>query len=89
VSASADGGRTWTQLGGGLGDTTAFQAIDFRDGLWAATSSGLYRYPLTFSPAASLEWWLAVLGLSAGVGLVAVAVSGLPRRSTGARLRRR
>ncbi len=86
VSASADGGRTWTQLGGGLRDVTPGQVVEFRRGLWAATSGGLYRYALEPAAAASPAWWLALLAAAAVAGLAGVAVSG---RSARPRRRRR
>jgi hypothetical protein len=92
ISASADGGRTWTQLGGGLGTTTPAQAIEYRNQLWAATAQGLYRFPLAFAHRAAPDWWLLVLGLAVGLGLAAVAVGGpdrmQPRRRAPAAPRR-
>jgi hypothetical protein len=84
VSASADGGWTWTQLGGGLGDSVPGQVIGRQGGLWAATSGGLYRFPLAERGSATAGWWAMVVALALGLGLVAVAVSGLdPRRRRG------
>ncbi|HXM54365.1 MAG TPA: hypothetical protein VOB72_03175 [Candidatus Dormibacteraeota bacterium] len=80
VSASANGGRTWTQLGGGLGTTTPGQVVAYRDALWAAGSDGLYRFPLTFAPGPAAEWWLLVIGLAVVAGVVAVAL-GAPERA--------
>lgn len=78
VSASADGGRTWTQPGGGLGSVTAGQVIEFRGGLFAATSDGLYcRFALRQDPPASPLWWVLVLMAAAGLGLSATGISGL------------
>lgn len=81
VSASPDGGWTWTQLGGGLGENVPGQLIGRQGSLWAATSGGLYRFPLTPRGGATPAWWTMVLVLSLVLGLVAVGVSGLdPRR---------
>ena len=77
VSASSDGGRTWTQLGGGLGTDTPAQVIGFRGGLLAATSGGLYGFPLRAAPPASPRWWLAVVAAALAAGLVAAAVGAL------------
>jgi hypothetical protein len=85
VSASADGGWTWTQLGGGLGAATPGQAAGFRGELWAATSAGLFRYPLAVRGGAAPAWWVVVLALALGLALVAIGVGGLdPRRRRGA-----
>jgi hypothetical protein len=75
VSASADGGQTWTQLGGAGVDAPA-QVIAFEGALWAATSNGLYRYPLTRSLPASAGWWLGLLTMAAAGGLGALALAG-------------
>ncbi|TMC13309.1 MAG: hypothetical protein E6J41_00735 [Chloroflexi bacterium] len=84
VSASADGGWTWTQLGGGLGDGVPGQAVARQGSLWAATSGGLYRFPLAPGGGATASWWAMVLALALGLGVVAAAVSGLdPRRRRG------
>lgn len=80
VSASADGGRTWTQLGGGLSSVTSTQVIAYRGSLWVATSNGLYRYALTSAPAATRTWWLVVIGSAAGIGVLAASISGLSQR---------
>ncbi|HEY4027395.1 MAG TPA: hypothetical protein VGO86_13275 [Candidatus Dormibacteraeota bacterium] len=86
VSASVDSGWTWTQLGGGLGETTPNQVIGYQGGLWAATSDGLYTFPLQAGGAASPGWWVMVLALAAGLGLAAVGVGALdPRRRRGRR----
>jgi hypothetical protein len=84
VSASADGGWTWTQLGGGLGDGVPGQVVGRQGSLWAATSAGLYRFPLATRGGATPAWWIMVLVLSLGLGLVGVVVGGLdPRRRRG------
>jgi hypothetical protein len=81
VSGSADGGWTWTQLGGGLGDTTPNDVIGYHDGLLAATSDGLFRYPLAPASGASPGWWIVLLLVAVGLGLTVVGVSTLdPRR---------
>jgi hypothetical protein len=76
VSASSDGGWTWTQLAGGLADTAPGQVVAYRGSLWSATSNGLYRYPLAIPAAASPGWWLLVLAGAAVLGLIAVGVAG-------------
>jgi hypothetical protein len=84
VSGSADGGWTWTQLGGGLGDTTPNDVIGYQDGLLAATSDGLFRYPLAPAAGASPGWWIMLLVVAVGLGLTAVGVGTLdPRRRRG------
>jgi hypothetical protein len=89
VSASADGGRTWTQLGGGLGGARPNQVIGYEGSLWAATSGGLYRFPLAVRGGATPSWWIMLLGLAIALGLAAIGVGtlyprplrGLPPRS--------
>ena len=80
VSASADGGRTWTQLGGGLGGTTPYQVIGRQGNLWAATSDGLYMFPLAVRDGATPSWWIMLLALAMGLGLAGLAVSALDSR---------
>lgn len=81
VSASDDGGWTWTQLAGGLGGTTPNQVIGYQGSLWAATSDGLYRFPLAVRGGATPGWWVMLLALAVGLALAAVGVGALdPRR---------
>ena len=77
VSASADGGQTWTQLGGGLGRATPSQVVGYQYCLLAATSDGVYRFPLSAGGAATSGWWFMLLALAAGLGLAAIGVSAL------------
>ena len=82
VSASADGGWTWTQLAGGLGGSAPGAVVEYGGALWAATSDGLYRYPLP-APAggATPEWWGLLLAGAVALGLAAAGVAALdPRR---------
>lgn len=84
VSASADGGWTWTQLGRGLGGATPNQVIGYQGSLWAATTEGLYRFPLALRGGATPSWWIMLLGLAIALGLAAVGVGTLdPRRRRG------
>jgi hypothetical protein len=80
VSASADGGRTWTQLGGGLQDVMPGQVAAFHGDLWAATSGGLYRFALAPARPATPAWWAALLAAALAAGVAAVATSALPGR---------
>lgn len=92
VSASADGGRTWSQLGGGLGDVEAAQIVAYQNSLLAATSSGIFRFPLSSGTAASAVWWTLVIAavvLCGTAGVLIVGLDRLPRirsRSVGSRL---
>jgi hypothetical protein len=79
VSASADGGQTWTQLGGSVTGRAPGQVIAFRGRLLAATADGVYQYPLTSDAPASASWWAALVGAALVVGSLAVAVLGLDR----------
>ena len=85
VSASDDGGWTWTQLGGGLGGTTPNQVIGHQGSLWAATADGLYQFPLAVRGGATPGWWIMVLLLAIGLGLAAVGVGALDSRRSRAR----
>ena len=79
VSASADAGQTWSQLGLGLGNAEAAQAIDYQNSLLVATSSGLFRFPLTAATPASAAWWAILLGAVALFGAAGVLIAGLDR----------
>jgi hypothetical protein len=82
VSASADDGQTWTQLGGGLENATASQAVEFDGAILAATSDGVYRFPLSPYWPASSAWWIAVLAATAvcgAAGVLLAAGTGLIR----------
>jgi hypothetical protein len=79
VSASADGGQTWTQLGGSITGRAPGQVIAFRGRLFAATADGVYQYPLTADAPASAGWWAALVGAALILGSLALAVLGLDR----------
>jgi hypothetical protein len=79
VSASADSGSTWTQLGAGMVEPAPAQLVASRDALWAATADGVYRYPLTPGVAPSATWWALVCVAGLGSGLL-VTVIALPER---------
>lgn len=75
VSASADGGQTWTQLGGGVADTPTLQLVEFQGSLWAATESGAFRYRLTPGARPSPLWWTLLVIAALGGGMLACAVA--------------
>jgi photosystem II stability/assembly factor-like uncharacterized protein len=79
VSASADDGQTWSQLGGGLENTTPTQVIDYRNTLLAATSNGVYRFPLAGGTPASLNWWVLVISAVVILGIAGVMLAGFDR----------
>ena len=80
VSASADGGQTWTQLGGGdVANRVPGQVVAFHGRLVAATSNGVYQYLLVSSLPASVTWWAVLLATAMAVGAFALAVLGLER----------
>jgi hypothetical protein len=80
VSASADGGLTWTQLGGGLpADTPPTDVIRYKDSLLAANPYGLYRFPLSSSTPATISWWLVLVAAAMLAGAVALLISAPER----------
>ncbi len=79
VSASPDGGQTWSQLGGGLENVTPAQLVDYQGSLTAATSSGVYRFRLESGTPASLTWWLVVVAAVVLFGSAGVVLAGFDR----------
>jgi hypothetical protein len=79
VSASADQGQTWSQLGLGLGDVTPAQVVDYQNTLLAATSNGIFRFPLSGSSPASAAWWAWVIGVVVVCGAAGALIVGLDR----------
>jgi photosystem II stability/assembly factor-like uncharacterized protein len=79
VSASPDAGQTWSQLGGGLENVTPAQLVDYQNSLVAATSGGVYRFPLNGGTPASVSWWLAVLAAVVIFGSAGVLLAGFDR----------
>jgi hypothetical protein len=80
VSASADAGQTWIQLAGGLENVTPAQLVQNRGSLLAATSDGVFRFPLNSSSPASSAWWLLVIAAVVAFGTVGALMAGLDRR---------
>jgi len=74
ITASADGGRTWTQVAGGMPGAGPDQLTSFHGQLWAGTPTGLYRLPLSDDPAPSAPWWAAVVTAALGLGLAAAVL---------------
>jgi hypothetical protein len=79
VSASADGGQTWTQLGGDVANRAPGQVVLFHGKLVAATSDGVYQYLLASSLPASVTWWMVLLGAGVVLGALGLALLGLER----------
>jgi hypothetical protein len=79
VSASADAGQTWSQLGGGLGNVTPAQLVDYQNSLVAATSDGVYRFPLVGGTPASVTWWLVVVAAVVVLASAGVVLAGFDR----------
>ncbi len=78
VWASPDGGRTWVPMG--RAGAQVEQLAVFHDQLWAATTSGLYRYPLVAGTPADPWWWGELMGEAAAGGVAAtVGMLGLLR----------
>jgi hypothetical protein len=80
VSASADAGQTWSQLAGGLENVTPAQLVQNRGSLLAATSDGVFRFPLNASSPASSAWWLLMIAAVVAFGAVGALLAGLDRR---------
>ncbi len=79
VSASSDDGQTWSQLGGGLANVTPAQVVDYQGSLLAATSGGVFRFPLEPSTPASATWWAIVVGSVIVFGFAGVVLAGFDR----------
>ncbi len=79
VSASADDGQTWSQLGGGLENVTPAQLVDYQNGLVAATSNGVYRFRLESAAPASSTWWLVLVAAVVVFGVAGAALAGFDR----------
>ncbi len=87
VSASDDTGQTWTQLGVGLAAVEPAQVVDYNGSLLAATSNGVFRFPLAGARPASVAWWIAVIASvvlcgNAGVAMVGMSRGPLMRRTS-------
>ena len=79
VSASDNSGLTWTQLGGGLANVEPSQVIGYDGSLLAATSDGIYRFPLSSDAAASAGWWSIVIATALICGSGGVLLVGMGR----------
>jgi hypothetical protein len=79
VSASADDGQTWSQLGGGLESVTPTQVIEYQGALLAATSDGVYRFPIARGTPASINWWLVVVLAVVMFGTAGALLAGFDR----------
>lgn len=79
VSASDDDGQTWSQVGGGLSNVTPAQVINRQNALLAATSNGVYRFPLAPATPASLGCWMAVLTAVVVFGATGILLAGFDR----------
>jgi hypothetical protein len=71
VSVSTDGGLTWMQLGGGLGSRDVHALASTGPDLWAATSDGVYRFPIVGAKLPEASWWLLLLGAALFLGAIA------------------
>lgn len=79
VSASDDDGQTWSQLGGGLAGVTPAQLIDRENELLAATSDGIYRFPLERASQPSFSWWFDLIAAVAAFGAAGILLAGFDR----------
>jgi len=71
ITASGDGGATWSPLQAGLPSDEVTGAIGFGGSLFAITTGGAYAIPATPIPPADGLWWLLLVVVA---GLVGVAV---------------
>ena len=74
VLASEDGGLSWAPLGR-LPAVEIGRVALVAGRLLAATSSGLYDYPLPAGARAPLGWWAVAVSLALGSGIAAAALS--------------
>jgi hypothetical protein len=58
---------------------TPTQLIDYQNTLLAATSNGVYRFPLASGTPASLKWWLVVVSAVVIFGTFGVLLAGFDR----------
>lgn len=81
VTASADGGRTWTQLPGLSRRAGTGGVVAFHGDVWLGTADGVYRYAL---PAAvrrpSGRWWSGLLAAGGPGGVLTVVLVAVRRR---------
>ena len=77
VGFSSDAGRSWSELGRGLPDGT-WDVTRYGDRAYVATSDGLYSYALETAPQDSPSWWVLMLAVALGAGVVGVAVAASP-----------
>jgi hypothetical protein len=79
VSASADAGQTWSQLGGGLENVTTSQLVQDQGSLVAATSDGVFRFQLNTGAPASPWWWVLVIVAVVAFGAAGALLAGFDR----------
>jgi len=80
TATSTDGGRSWTELGGGLPTGSVWRVLNIGGRLIAATDHGLYAYPMPRAPDAGVGWLTFVIGAALMAGLAGVALGALPDR---------
>lgn len=77
VGYSADGGRSWSELGRGL-PPESWDLTRAGDRLYVATSDGLYSYNLQSARQDDLPWWSAMIAIALTAGIA--GAFGPPRR---------
>lgn len=82
AGVSTDGGRSWLAFAAGLPPGGIWRVLpDGPDHLVAATEHGIYRYSLNTDEPPGSGWWLTLLGVVSGTGVIAVGVVALPSRA--------
>ncbi len=79
AAISMDGGRDWSELRAGLPRGAVWRVIQVGDRLVAASDHGIFEYRLPQLAFPDATWWVIVIVVALGTGILAVAWGALPR----------